>query len=151
MTKAMLIRTIGLAAACALVAACASSPPPIQALPPGPTTEEVTEYAVAQTRYRSGVATGNGDEVAEAQQTFRQILREIFSRQDPKLFAAEVVCEQFPVAAPAADSMPTPFEPQCRNIEQHYNAATNTIRQNLEARTAAADLAIIAQAGAARP
>ncbi len=151
MIETMLIRTIGLAAACALVAACASSPPPIQALPPGPTTEEVTEYAIAQTQYRSGVATGNGDEVAKAKETFRQIPREIFSRKDPSLFEAELVCEQYPVAVPAADSMPTPSEPQCRNIEQHYNAATNAIRQDLEARIAAADLAIIAQAGAAHP
>jgi hypothetical protein len=149
MAKAMLIRTIGLAATCVVIAACASNPPPIQALAPGPTPEEVTEYAIAQTQYRSGVATGNGDEVAKAQETFRQIPREIFSREDPRLFEAELVCEQHPVAGPAADSMP--FEPQCQNIEQRYNAATNAIRQDLEARTAAADLAIIAQAGAARP
>jgi hypothetical protein len=151
MIETMLIRTIGLAAAGAVVAACASNPPPIQALAPGPTPEEVSEYARAQTHYGLGLATGNGDEVAEAQGTFRQIPREIFSRQDPRVFEAELVCEQHPAAGPAADSMPTRFEPQCRNIEQRYDAATNAIRRDLEARIAAADLAIIAQAGAVRP
>ena len=148
MIKNAPIRTIGLATACAVLAACASNPLPIQALAPGPTAEEVTEYARAQTQYRFGAATGNGDEVAEAQETFQQIPQEIFSRKDPRLFEAEGVCEQYPAAAPA-DIVPS--EPQCRNIEQHYNAATNAIRRDLEARIAAADLAIIAQAGAARP
>jgi hypothetical protein len=147
MIKNALIRTIGLAATCAVLAACASNPPPIQALARGSTSEEVTEYAIAQTQYRFGAATGNGDEVAKAQETFRQIPREIFSRHDPKLFEAELACEQYPEATPAADSMPTPSEPQCRNIEQHYNAVTNASWRDLEARIAAADLAIIAQAG----
>ncbi len=86
-------RTIGrpvVAAACALLAACAPSPAPVQAIPPGPTPVEVADYATAQMQYRSGLATGNGDAVAEANETFRQISREIFSRQDPKLFEAEV-------------------------------------------------------------
>ena len=142
MTKAMPIRTIGLAATCALVAACAPNPPPIQPIPPGPTSEEVNEYAIAQAQYRVGLATGNGDEVTQAKETFQQIPREIFSRQDARVFEAELACEQYPVAAPAANSMP--FEAKCRNIEWRYNAATNAIRHDLEARIAGADLAIIA-------
>jgi hypothetical protein len=149
MIKAMLIRTIGPAATCAVLAACAPNPPPIQPIPPSPTSEEVTEYAIAQAQYRVGLATGNGDEVTEAKETFQQIPREIFSRQDARVFEAELVCEQYPAAAPAAGSMPA--KPQCQNIEWRYNAATNAIRHDLEAQIAAADLAIIAQAGAARP
>ena len=38
-------------AACALLAGCAQPPPPVQALPPGPTSAEVTDYAIAPAQY----------------------------------------------------------------------------------------------------
>jgi hypothetical protein len=144
------------AAACALLAACAPYPAPVpavQAIPPGPTPEEVANYATAQMQYRFGLATGNGDAVTEADETFRQISREIFSRQDPKLFEAEVVCERYRVAGSAATgrSVPTLIQPQCQNIGWRYNEATDAIRRDLAARIATADFATIAQAGAAHP
>jgi hypothetical protein len=151
MIKTLLIKTIarpGAAIACALLAACASytaPAPAVQAIPPGPTPDEVANYATAQMQYRFGLATGNGDAVAEANETFRQIPREISSRQDPKLFEAELVCERYRVAGSAT------AEPQCRNIERRYNEATSAIRRDLEARIAATDFATIAQAGAAHP
>ena len=159
MIKTVLIRTIArpaVAAACALLAACTPFPTPVQAvqpIPPGPTPEEVANCATAQMQYRFGLATGNGKAVARANETFRQIPREIFYRQDPKLFEAEVVCERYRVAGPAATgrSVSTPIDPQCQNIEWRYNEATNAIRRDLEARIAAADFATIAQAGAAHP
>ena len=156
MIKTMPFRTIGrpvVAAAGALLAACAPSSAPVQAIPPGPTPDEVANYATAQMQYRFGLAIGNGDAVAEANETFRQISREIFSRQDPKLFEAEVVCERYPVAGPAATgrSVPTLIEPQCQNIEWRYNEATTAIRRDLGARIGADDLATIAQMGAAHP
>jgi hypothetical protein len=156
MIKTVLIRTIArpaVAAACILLAACAYPAPVVQAIPPGPTPDEVADYATAQMQHRFGLATGNGDAVAEANETFRQIPREISSRQDPKLFEAEVVCERYRVAGPAATgrSVSTPIEQQCQNIEWRYNEATNAIRQDLEARIAAADFATMAQAGAAHP
>ena len=159
MIKTVLSRTIAhpaVAAVCALLAACTSYSAPVpavQTIPPGPTPEEVANYATAQMQYRSGLATGNGDVVAKANETFRQIPREIFSRQDPKLFEAEVLCERYRVARPAATdhSVPTLIEPRCQNIEWRYNEATNAIRRDLEARIADADFATIAQAGAAHP
>ena len=159
MIKTVLIRTIAhpaVAAVCALLAACTSYSAPVpavQTIPPGPTPEEVANYATAQMQYRSGLATGNGDAVAKANETFRLISREIFSRQDPKLFEAEVLCERYRVARPAATgrSVPTLIEPRCQNIEWRYNEATNAIRRDLEARIADADFATIAQAGAAHP
>ena len=158
MIKTVLVRTIAhtaVAAVCALLAACTSYSAPVpavQTLPPGPTPEEMANYATAQMQYRSELSTGNGDVVAKANETFRQIPREIFSRQDPKLFEAEVLCERYSVARPPATdrSVPTLIE-RCQNIEWRYNEATNAIRRDLETRTAAADLAIIAQAGAAHP
>ena len=113
----------------------------------------MANYATAQMQHRFGLATGNGDVVAKANETFRQIAREIFSRQDPKLFEAEVICERYRVAGPTATagSVSTRTEPQCQNIEWRYNEATNAIRQDLEARIATADSATIAQAGAAHP
>jgi len=158
MIKTVLVRTIAhtaVAAVCALLAACTSYSAPVpavQTLPPGPTPEEMANYATAQMQYRSGLATGNGDVVAKANETFRQIPREIFSRHDPKLFEAEVLCERYSVARPPATdrSVPTLIE-RCQNIEWRYNEATNAIRRDLETRTAAADFAIIAQAGAAHP
>jgi len=156
MIKTVLIRTIArpaVAAACALLAACASYTAPVQAIPPGPTPDEVANYATAEMQSRFGLATGNGDAVAEANETFRQISREIFSRQDPKLFEAELVCERYRVAGSAATarSVSTLTEPQCQNIERSYNEARSAIRQDLETRIAAADFATIAQAGAAHP
>ena len=159
MIKTVLVRTTAhpaVAAVCALLAACTSYSAPVpavQTIPPGPTPEEMANYATAQMQYRSGLAIGNGDVVAKANETFRQIPREIFSRQDPKLFEAEVLCERYRVARPAATdrSLPTLIEPRCQNIEWRYNEATSAIRRDLETRTAAADFAIIAQAGAAHP
>jgi hypothetical protein len=156
MIKTLLIKSIArpvVAAGCALLAACAPSPAPVQATPPGPTPDEVANYATAQMQYRFGLATGNDDTVAKANETFRQIAREIFSRQDPKLFEAEVICERYRVAGPAATarSVSTLSEPQCQNIEWRYTEATNAIRQDLATRIAAADSATIAQAGAAHP
>jgi hypothetical protein len=155
MIKTVLIRPV-FAAAYALLAACASYTAPVpavQAIPPGPTLNEVASYATAQTQYRSGRASSNGDAVAEGNETLGQIAREIFSRQDPKLFEAEVVCERYRVAKPAAtsSSVPTFVKPQCQSIEWRYNEATNAIRQDLQARITATDAAIIAQAGAAHP
>ena len=100
MIKTVLIKSIGrpaVVAACGLLAACASYTAPVQAVqanPPGPTPDEVANYATAQMQHRFGLATGNDDAVVKANETFRQIAREIFSRQDPKLFGAEVVCER---------------------------------------------------------
>jgi hypothetical protein len=159
MIKTVPIRTIArpaVAAACALLAACTSYSAPVpavQAIPPGPTPDEVANYSTAQMQYRYGLATGNGDAVAKANETFRQIPREIFSRQDPKLFEAEVICERYRVARPTATgrSVSTLIEQQCQNIKWRYNEATNAIRQDLEARIATADFATIAQAGATHP
>jgi len=153
MIKTVPIGTIAVAAACALLAACTSYSAPVpavQTIPPGPTPEEVANYATAQMQYRSGLATGNGDVVAKANETFRQIPREVFSRQDPKLFEAEVLCERYRPAA-TGRSVSTLIEPRCQNIEWRYNEATNAIRRDLEARIVAADFATIAQAGAAHP
>src|SRR5262249_45543987 len=135
MIKTVLIGTIAAAAACALLAACTSYSAPVpavQTIPSGPTPEEVANYATAQMQYRFGLATGNGDVVATANETFRQIPREIFSRQDPRLFEAEVLCERYRVARPAATdhSGPTLIEPRCQNIEWRYNEATNAIRRD---------------------
>ena len=153
MIKTVPIGAIAVAAACALLAACTSYSAPVpavQTIPPGPTPEEVANYATAQMQYRSGLATGNGDVVAKANETFRQIPREVFSRQDPKLFEAEVLCERYRPAA-TGRSVSTLIEPRCQNIEWRYNEATNAIRRDLEARIVAADFATIAQAGAAHP
>ena len=159
MIKTVLIKSIGrpaVVAACGLLAACASYMAPVQAVqanPQGPTPDEVANYATAQMQHRFGLATGNGDVVAKANETFRQIAREIFSRQDPKLFEAELICERYRVAGPTATagSLSTRTEPQCQNIEWRYNEATDAIRRDLEARIATADSATIAQAGAADP
>lgn len=155
MIKIMLIRTIScfaVAAAFALLAACTPTPPPAQAgqpVPPGPTSDEVANYATAEMQYRRGMVTGNDDMVAGASETFQQIPREIFSRQAPRLFEAEVACERYRVAEPDATgrSIPTAFEPQCHDIGWRYDGATNAIGQDLRARIAAADFATIAQAG----
>jgi hypothetical protein len=157
MIKAVLIRTIdrlAVAAAFTLLAACEPNTPSDQAvrpIPPGPTSGELADYATAQMRYRFGLAAGNGDAVAQANETFRQIPREIFLRQDPRLFDAKLVCERNQVAGRTATGVPTLFEPKCQNIEWRYKEATIAIRQDLEARITAADFATIAQAGAVHP
>jgi hypothetical protein len=148
--------TLIVAATGALLTACAQPPPPVQALPPGPTPAEVTDYAIAQAQYRAAEATGNGDIVTRAENTFWDVSQEILSRQDPGLVAAWGVCERYRVAAPhnQRDAQST-FEPQfvrdCENIDRRYDAATSAIRRDLEAKIAGADLTTVAQAGSGRP
>ncbi len=107
-------------------------------------------------QYRSARASGNGDVVIQAANTFLSISQEILSRQDPRLFDARVVCERYRVAGlrDPRDVRST-FEPQfvrdCEHIGWRYNEATIAIRRDLDARIAAADLATIAQVRAARP
>jgi len=149
-----MIDRLAVAAAFALLAACEPNLPSdqvVQPIPPGPTSGELADYATAQMRYRLGLATGNGDALATANETFRQIPREILSRQDPTLFDAILVCERNQVGGRTAAGVSTPFQPQCQNIEWRYNEATIATRQNLDARITAADFATIAQAGTARP
>jgi len=142
-------------AACALLAGCAQPPPPVQALPPGPTPAEVIDYSIAQAQYRAGKASGNGDVVTHAENTFWGISQEILSRQDPGLVGAWEVCERYRAAAPRnrPDARST-FEPQfvrdCENIDRRYDAATSTIRRDMEARVTSADRAAIAQAESGR-
>jgi hypothetical protein len=145
-------RALSAAAGCALLA-CAQPPAPVQPLPPGPTPEEVADYARAQAQYRAGLASGNGDVVTQATNTFSGIAGEILSRQDPSLFGARVVCERYRVAAPRdRRAMQTTYEPplvqDCEQIGWRYDQAAIAIRRDLEARIAAADRATIAQAGA---
>jgi type IV pilus biogenesis protein CpaD/CtpE len=153
----MICRALIVAAAAALLAACAQPPPPVQALPPGPTPAEVIDYSIAQAQYRAAKASGNGDVVAHAENTFRGISQEILSRQDPGLVAAWEVCERYqvPAAPPTQRDVRSTFEPQfvrdCENIDRRYDAATNAIRRDLEARVAGADRATIAQAESGRP
>jgi hypothetical protein len=142
-------------AACALLAACAQ-PTPVQPLSPGPTPGEVADYARAQAHYRSGLASGNDDLVIKATDTFSLIAREVLSRQDPRLFNAQVVCESYQVAGPQyRRDTQTTYDPQfvqdCQRISWRYNQATVAIRRDFEARIAAADRATIAQAGAGYP
>jgi hypothetical protein len=157
MIKTVLTRTIdrlAVVAVFALLAACEPNLPPAEAgqpIPSGPTPGELDDYATAQMQYRFGLATGNGDAVAKANETFRQIPREIFFRQDPRLFDAKLVCERNQVAGGTATSVAAPFGPQCRNIEWRYNEATIAIRHDLEARITAADYTTIAQAGTSHP
>ena len=128
----------------------------IQALPPGPTPDEVADYARALTQYRSGLASGDGDLVIKATNTFSLIAQEVLSRQDPRLFDAQVVCERYLVEGPHdPGDMRTTYQPQfgqdCRRIDWRYDQATIAIRRDLEARIAAADRATIAQAEAGHP
>jgi hypothetical protein len=144
------------APACAVLLACAQPPTPIQALPSGPTPEEVSDYARARAEYRAGLASGNGDIVMRATNTFSFIAKEILSRQDPRLFDAQMLCEQYRVTPPQ-DRRETPmtYEPQfaqdCERTGLRYNEATILIRRDLEAKIVAADRAIIAQAEAGHP
>jgi hypothetical protein len=113
----------------------------------------VVDYARAQAQYRSALAVGNGDVVMQAANTFLSISQEILSRQDPRLFDARAICERHRVSGPHhLRDIRSTFEPQfvrdCKLIDWRYNEATIAIRRDLEARTAAADLAIIAQARA---
>ena len=138
-------------AACPLLAGCAQPPPPVQALPPGPTPAEVIDYSIAQAQYRAAKASGNGDVLTHAENTFWGISQEILSRQDPGLVDAWEVCERYRVAAPHNQrDVRSAFEPQfvrdCENIDRRYDAATGAIRRDLEARVASADRATIAQA-----
>ena len=144
------------AGAAALLAACAQPATPVRALAPGPTPEEVIEYARAQAQYRSGQALGNDDLVMQAANTFLSIAQEILSRQDPRLFDARAICQRYRVAGPHDPrDVRSTFEPQfvqdCKHIDWRYDEATMAIRRDLEARIAAADLATIAQARAGHP
>ena len=89
-------RNFTAAAFCALLTACAQPAPPVQPLPPGPTPQEVADYARALAQYRSGLVSGNGDIVTRATNTFSLIADEILSRQDPSLFDAWMACEKYP-------------------------------------------------------
>ena len=134
-----------------LLVACARSPAPVQPLPPGPTADEVADYARAQVQYRYGLASGKGDDVTQAKNRFSLIAGEILSRQDPRLFDAQVLCERYPVAASRDGSgLRSTHEPQfvqdCRRIDGRYDQETIAIRRDLEARIAAADRATIAEA-----
>ena len=148
--------TLIVAAAGALLAGCAQPPPAAQALRPGPTPAEVIDYATAQAQYRAAKASGNGDVVTRAENTFWGISQEILSRQDPGLVGAWEVCERYRAAAPRnqPDARST-FEPQfvrdCENIDRRYSAATSVIRRDLEVKIAAADLATVARSEPGRP
>src|SRR5437773_9068712 len=136
-----------IAAACALLAACAP-PSPVRALPPGATPEEIADYARALAQYRAARASGNDDLVMQAVDTWSSIVEEILSRQDPALFEARRVCERYRVAGPQnPPDVRSTFTPQfvrdCQHIDWRYNQATSAIRRNVEARIAAADLAIV--------
>ena len=153
--RKMIRSVLPAAAACALLAGCAQ-PTPVQPLPPGPTPAEVADYARAQAQYRSGLASGNDNLVTKATDTFSLTAQEVLSRQDPRLFDAQVVCERYRVAGPHdRRDMQTTYEPQfgqdCRRIDWRYDQATIAIRRDLEARITAAERATIAQAGAGYP
>jgi len=144
-----------IAAACALLAACAP-PTPVRALPPGATPEEIADYARALAQYRAARASGNGDVAMQAVDTWSGIAQEILSRQDPGLFEAHMVCERYRVAGPRdPPDVRSIFAPQfvrdCQHIDWRYNQATSAIRRDLEERIAASDLATVAQARAGRP
>jgi len=148
--------TLIVTAWCALFAACVQPPPPVQTLPPGPIPAEVIRYATAQVQYRAAKASGNGDGVTHAENTFWGISQEILSRQDPRLVDAWEVCERYRMGAPHNQrDVRSTFEPQfvrdCENIDLRYDAATGAIRRELDARVAGADRAIIAQAEFGRP
>jgi len=138
------------------VSACAQPAAPVQPLPPGPTADEVADYARAPTQYRSGLASGNGDVVAPATNTFSVIAREILSRQDPSVFDAPLVCEKYQVRGPRDGRGPrstyeTQFVQDCQRVDRRYSQETVATRRDLEARIAAADRATVAQAGVGHP
>ena len=153
--KKMVRATLFATAACALLTACAQPPPPVQALPPGATPEEVIDYATAEAQYRAAKDSGNEDVVTQAENTFWGISQEILSRQDPRLVDAWEVCERYRVAAPHNQrDVRSTFEPQfvrdCENIDRRYDTATSAIRRDLEAKIAGADRATVAQAESGR-
>src|ERR1700724_2423337 len=126
-----------IAAACALLAACAAPQTPVRALPPGATPEEVADYARALAQYRWARASGNEDVATQAVDTWSSIAQEILSRQDPGLFEARMVCESYRVAGPQdPPDMRSTFAPQfvreCGNIDRRYDQATSAIRRELE-------------------
>src|SRR5215472_2500516 len=145
------ISLVFIAAACVVLAACAQ-PAPIQPLPPGPTADEVADYARAQAQYRSGLTSGNGDLAAQATDTFSLIASEILSRQDPSLFDAQLVCERYRVSGPhdgrgLRSAYETQFVSDCQRVDGRYNQEATAIRRDLEAKIATADRATVAQAG----
>jgi hypothetical protein len=151
-----IICRIGITAAAALVAACAQPAPQVQLLPPGPTPAEVVDYAVAQAQYRAAQASGNGDIVMRAGNTFSSISEEILSRQEPELYDARMVCERYRVAGthdpPDVRSTLEPrFFRDCEFVERRCNDAMSAIRRDLEVRIATADLTILAQVAPRRP
>lgn len=83
-----MVRSVLFATAACALSACAQPPPAAQALSPGPTPAEVIDYSTAQAQYRAAKASGNGDVVTRAENTFRGISQEILSRQDPRLVDA---------------------------------------------------------------
>lgn len=139
------------AAACVLLGACAQPQRPVQALPPGPTPDEVADYARAQAQYRAALASGDGDAAMQATNTFLLISQEILSRQNSSLFDAQIICERYRVAGPGNQPGPRiTYEPQfvqdCQRINGRHNRATIDIRRGLEARILDADRATLAQA-----
>ena len=150
--KKMIGSALAAAAASVLLVACAQPSAPVQPLPPGPTPDEVADYARAQVQYRSALASGNGDSVMQATNTFSLIASEILFRQDPRLFDAQLVCEKYRVAGPRdRRDLRWSYEPQfvqdCQRINGRYNQETIIIRRDLESKIAAADRATIAEAG----
>src|SRR6266446_7836825 len=120
-----------IAAACALLAACAPPRTPVRALPPGSTPEEVADYARALARHRWARASGNDDVVTQAVDTWSGIAEEILSRQDPGLFEARMVCERNRVAGlQDPPDVRSTFAPQfvrdCQHIDWRYNQATRS-------------------------
>jgi hypothetical protein len=116
----------------------------------------VADYTKAQMQYRSGLASGNGDAVAQATKTFLLIAREILSRQDPRVFQAQLVCEKYQANRPRDGRGPqstyeTQFVQDCQRVDGRYRQETIAIRRDLEARIAAADRATVAQAGVGHP
>jgi hypothetical protein len=149
-------RPLALATVGLLLAACAQPQAPVQPLPPGPSPAEIADYAAAQAQNRRGQATGNADDVAQALDTSRQISAEILARQDPRLFDAYGLCENYRVSGLREPvGTPSHFEPQfvrpCDRIEWRYDDATAAIRSDLGARIAAADRATVAQVGTGHP
>jgi len=154
--RKMIRRALSAAAACVLLGACAESPRPVQPLPPGPTPAVVADYARAQARYRAALASGDDDAVMQATDTFSGITQEILSRQDPKLFDAQIVCDAYRVAGPYDQrGTRTTYVPQfvqdCQHTNRRYNQETIDIRRDLNARILAADRATVAQAVAGQP
>ena len=85
----------------------------------------MADYARAQANYRSGLASGNGDLVIKATDTFSLIAREVLSRQDPSLFDGQVACERHQVAGPQyRRDTQTTYDPQFVQDCQRLSCAT---------------------------